>query len=189
MVAEYTVRWNGGRIGLGASVFHFGGTDSPSAAFAAANAIRSFFDTIKPLLPNTIQITPDPEIRNMTAAGVLTSVVSFTPPATVVGTGTGAWTNGSGGMIRWTTASVVGGRRLLGRTFIVPLNGSSFTGGNLTSAAIGSIVAAGNTLQSAMTANGTPLQVWSKKNAVTSDVIGNAVPSRPSTLRTRNDRE
>lgn len=189
MPGEYVIRWTGGRIGAGASVFHMRGTDSPSAAFAAANACRGFFDAIKAHLPLGVTLTPDAEFKNLTAEGVLTSVVPLTAPATVTGTGSGAWANGQGCMIRWNTPAVVSGRRLLGRTYVVPLLGSAFTGGNMNPTIQANIGSAASTLISSLASNGTPLQVWSKAHSVTADVIGGTVPARPQSLRTRNDRE
>lgn len=189
MPGEYVVRWTGGRIGLGASVFHMQGTESPSAALAAATAVRNFFDTLKSQFPPTVSMTFDPEFKNLTAAGVLTSVVPIAAPVQVIGTGAGTFANGTGAMIRWNTSAVVAGRRLLGRTYLVPLVSGAFVSGNVASGNQSTIANAGTALISALASNGTPLQVWSKANAVTGDVITAQVPSRPSSLRTRNDRD
>lgn len=189
MPSEYTVRWQGGRIGLGASVFHFAGTNSPTVAQGAANAIKAFFVSISSTIGTGISWQFDPEVRVMSADGTLTAVIPVTAPAAQSATGGTDWTNGSGYMIRWNTASIVGGRRLLGRTFMVPAESGVFLSGNVTGLAIGQVGTACSTLISAMAANSSPLQIWSRKNAITSDVTGFSVPGRPTTLRTRNDRD
>lgn len=188
MPSEYVVRWSGGRIGSGASVFHFAGTSSPTVAQAAANAVQNFFTAVRSVIPVGITMSFDAEVRVLSESGVLTAVIPVSPPAAVTGNGSGAWANGTGMMVRWNTASVVGGRRLLGRTFLVPIRGSAYTGGNLDPTVIGTVQAAADALIAAMSTGSATLQVWSRKNSVVAAVSGASVPTRPSTLRTRNDR-
>lgn len=188
MPSEATFNWSGGRIGNGASVFHFAATSSPSVAQGAVSAIHAFFNTIRTLIPSGITITDPLEVRVLDAGGTLVQVIPVNPQSPVLGSGTGAWQNGAGGMIRWSTASVVGGRRLLGRTYIVPMRSTAFTAGNMDPAASATLSVAGTDLISAMAGVSAPLQVWSRKNAVVAPVIAATVPARPSGLRTRNDR-
>lgn len=189
MPSEYVVRWSGGRIGSGASVFHFAATASPTVAQAAATAIDAFFFAIRAQIPAGITLRGDAEVRVLNADGTLENVLTVTPGAAILGTGTGAWANGIGGMVRWNTASVVNGRRLIGRTFIVPLRSGAFTSGELGGTALAEIQAAATALVGAMSGASAALQVWSRTNATVSEVISAQVPTRPSGLRTRNDRE
>lgn len=189
MPSEYVVRWQGGRIGLGATVFHFKGTNSPTAAQAAVNAIDTFFGAINNVIPTGVTTRGDAEVRVLTESGVLTDVLTVTQPATRSGGGGAAYGSGLGAMIRWNTPSVVAGRRLLGRTYVVPMDSTRFTAGNVTGAAQTILTNAGTALIGSMATNGFPLQVWSRKNGVVADVTSCQVPLRPSTLRTRNDRD
>ena len=189
MPSEHVVRWTGGRIGLGASVFHFGGTSSPTSAQNAADAIQAFFGSIRPILPIGVTCLADPEVKVYSAAGVLVDVIPISGRTGQAGSQSGVWANGVGGMIRWNTSAVVAGRRLQGRTFIVPMGSAQFdSSGNITTGARATANTAALTLISALGSNGTPLQIWSRKNAVVTDVLTGAMPTRPSTLRSRNDR-
>lgn len=189
MPSEYVARWRGGRIGAGASVFHFTGTNSPTTAQSLANAVRQFFVAAAPLIGSGIAIEFDAEVRVLDNNGTLTAVLPVTRPTILSGSGGNDFINGTGGMVRWTTSSIVAGRRLLGRTFIVPMESASFVSGEMTASAQGTLAAAGAALITASQSASAPLVVWSRANAVTAEVINCTVPSRPSSLRTRNDRD
>jgi len=49
-----------------------------------------------------------------------------TPPAAIQGTGGGAWAAPAGATAQWTTASYLYGRRVKGRTYLVPLTAGAF---------------------------------------------------------------
>lgn len=189
MPQEYVARWVGGRIGAGASVFHFQSIGGGTSAQALANAVRALFNTLAAALPNDITIQFDTEVKEISDAGVLTAVYPVTPPANVNGTGSTVWINGTGILVRHSTAAIIAGRRLLGRTFLVPVTAASFNdAGDVLSSTITAFNAAFATLNSTAAGLGANFAVWSRKNATTSPVVVSATVPRPSTLKTRNDR-
>lgn len=189
MPYEYTVRWSGARVGLGASVFHYRPAGGPTGATSIQTATRVFFEAIKGYIPSGITITYDREVRQLDNAGNLEEVFPLGQVNTTGGSGGTVFVNGAGAMIRWSTGAVSGGRRLQGRTFLVPFSTAGISGGEVTTAAQGVVNAAAATYISSLTSAGPSLVVWSRTNGTTADALTGALLSRPSSLRTRNDRD
>lgn len=189
MVLEYVARWRGGRIGAGASVFHFGDPEGPQSVDAIPTAVRALFVAFQGSLPDEVNIEFDSEVRELDLAGNLTGVSPVTAPASVNGTSTLSWSQGMGSMIRWNTGQVVAGRRLVGRTFIAPRTNTAFTtSGDVTPGTITSDGTAIAAFLTALSNAGSPLVIWSRTGQVTAPVQNGATQSRPSYLRSRNDR-
>lgn len=189
MPLEYTARWSGARIGAGATVFHFQSNGVTTGAQALAAAVRALFEAQKSNLPSGVRIDFDTELRVLSPDGTLIGVAPVTGPLPVTGTNATAFANGTGFLIRHTTDAIIGGRRLLGRTFWVPAPVGNFTNtGDVLPATQTSM----NTTWAAFRTDcqniGNPFTVWSRKNATTSPVLTSTVLSRPTTLSTRNDR-
>lgn len=188
MPQEYVVRWSGGRIGTGATVLHFVSIAGPAGAQGIADAVRAFFDARKASFPNDVTFTFDAEVKEISNSGVLTGVYPVTAPAVLAGTGATTWANGSGRMVRLTTGVIIGGRRLYGRIFLVPSIDFTDPSGNVQGGTITADKSALTTLMSTVSATGSNLAVWSRKNAATAPVTTADTQARPVTLRTRNDR-
>ena len=188
MPQQYVVRWSGGRIGSGATVLNFVSIAGGSAAQSIADATKAFIDARKASFPNEVTFTFSNEVLELASDGTLIQVYNVTPPAAVVGTGATEWVNGSGRMVRLTTGSVVAGRRLVGRVFLVPSLGISNTDGNVSAGTITADKAALVNLMAAVSASGSHLAVWSRTHALVAQVTSADTVSRPTTLRTRNDR-
>lgn len=60
------------------------------------------------------------------STGLLTGTWEFGTPDGFVGGGSSSYPSGVGAVITWNTAGIVRGRRVKGRTFVVPLDGSSY---------------------------------------------------------------
>lgn len=189
MPQEYVVRWTGGPIGVGATVLHFQSIGSGTAAQQIADAVRACFDSLKAVAPSAVLWTFDTELKEIAPDGTLLGVYPVTAPAAVAATGAGSYAAGTGAMVRHTTGVVLGGRRIQGRTFIVPLISSNYsTLGTISGATITTLNGAFTTLRTTTSGFGTPLSVWSRKNASVTPVASSVCVSRVSTLATRNDR-
>lgn len=189
MPQEYVARWSGGRIGAGATVFHFESIGSNAAAQILANGVRTFFDSLKGFLPQSINIDFDTEVRDLTSAGGLSAVYPITKPAAVVGTNVSSYAAGTGLLVRHTTGVIAGGRRLQGRTFLVPIGSANFTNtGEALPATQTTIAGYFATLKATAGGTGANFAVWSRKNATVAPIQVSTVVSRVTTLRTRNDR-
>lgn len=188
-IFEYSVQWSGARIGSGASVMH-AGTDEPSTILAQAFAakVNTFFGAIAKYLPNVITIQFPNEVKVFEGNGTLIGVETITAPPQVNATGTAPFINGAGGCVRWNTGAVAGGRRIVGRTFIVPMVSDAFQTGNTKATTQGDF----NTAINGYLANSTGVDlrpaVWAKSQSLAYPITSGALLNRPSTLRTRNDR-
>lgn len=135
-------RWSGFTGSPGYSVFYFrewtDGTYQPTAAEATACAVkvRTLFDQLKTVLPPTVKVQVDSDVEIIEDTnGKLVDVRSATAQAVVTGTATNtAYSAASGAVLGWQTAGVRNGRRVRGRTFIVPLTAGAYdTDGTLLS--------------------------------------------------------
>jgi hypothetical protein len=153
-----------------------------------ADAIAAFFSDVADVIPTDVVIAFDSEVVNLAEDGTLTAVFPVTPPTSVPGSGTGNYSRAAGGRVDWSTGVIVGGRRLTGRTYLVPLISNAFDADGLVSSTVqGGLTTAGNDLIAAMNSAGIPLQVWSRKNAASHVAISASAPPNGAILRSRRD--
>ena len=148
------VGWSGTPIvGLAVNVLHYAGdVGAPNAA-----AIRTAYQTLSSILSTGVTITvPDSGEVLEDTTGVLEDVWTSTAGAPFAGGAGGVVAAGVGACITWKTGGIIDGRRLRGRTFIVPLSSTAYeANGTLTAAALTALTNFGNS----MMASG-PLAVW-----------------------------
>lgn len=133
---------------------NFYAQDTPPNTLNAA--LRVFFDSVKALVAGSAVFTfPTASDTIDMSNGKIVGQVPLTAVATVTATGSGNFSGGSGAVVDWLTGSFVRGRRLRGRTFLVPLtqgtqdsNGSLATASQTTiqTAATALVTAAGGTM-------------------------------------------
>lgn len=194
MPLEYRVNWAGTPVtGAGVSVFHArtdGIATTGAASESFADRVRTFFEAIKGLVPGGITWSYPPEVLELdTTTKQLIDVHSISPPAdSVSGAASSSHSRPSGGRVDWLTSAVVNGRRLRGRTYIVPLSGAQYdSAGSLTTTAITALEAAANTYRSTgVFTEATPV-VWSRTHGILADIVGSNVDDRASILRSRRD--
>jgi len=187
MPSEYRAIWSTPGGGTGYSVFHFQDVVSNTEAQGIADAVRAFFNTNVGLFPDDVSINFDSEVIVMTLGGVLTGVFPVTPPATVTGSQTVSFERAAGIRIDWGTGHIVAGRRLTGRTYLVPASIGAFdTTGQVTTATQAAVAAAGATLITA-TSSIKPLVVWSRTHGIAWAVDTASVPAKGAILRGRRD--
>jgi hypothetical protein len=154
LLNRMVVNWSGTPIvGLAVNVLHFAGdVGAPSSS-----GVRTAYQNLTSILSTGVTITvPDTGEKIEDTTGVLDSVWSSTTPAPVVGAAGGVVAGGVGACITWKTGGIIDGRRLRGRTFIVPLSSTAYeANGTLTTAALTAL----NAFGTAMLASG-PLAVW-----------------------------
>lgn len=129
---------------------------------ASLTALGAFFTAFKTSIPSPINITvPSNGNSYDEVSGDLVGGWSVAAPAPVVGSNAGAFAGHAGAVVLWKTNQVVDRRRVVGRSFIVPLSSGSFdTDGSLSSTMITTLQAAGNTLIAASTG----FVVWHRPN-------------------------
>jgi hypothetical protein len=148
-VARVTAVWTGFTGAPGYSNFHFTSLDTDTARNSAGAAVRTFFAAFGAYLASTWTITVQPNIKvfDMTSGKLIREDTMTTPPAVLPGSSAAvAYAGGAGLVVRWNTGLIYNGRRVRGRTYMVPLQGVSQSDGTLASAVITAAVNAGNAL-------------------------------------------
>jgi hypothetical protein len=177
------VTWNGLGGLPGLSTFYF---DNPLGAANAA--VYTFFNSIKALFPaplsweipnsgDTIESMNGNLIGEWTGAG----------GGTVNAVNAAAFAAGCGTRVVWNTASIVGGRRVRGSTFLVPLLAATYDGtGTIVNGDVATIAAAAGVLSAPA-----GMVIWHRptpsdpNGGLALPVTGSGVPDRVSTLRSR----
>jgi hypothetical protein len=188
---EYRAIWNVQGGGTGYSVFHV--RESPvttigAAAQQFATDLRAGFSSLaSSLLPDDVSINFDSEARELNVVGgTLISVIPVNAPATVTGTSSSTYSAPTGARVDLITGGIVAGRRLRGRTYIVPVIGTAYTTNGVLS------TTAQSTLETAFGMfDGVPnvysLAVWSRTHDFLADVQSINVPPEAAILRSRRE--
>lgn len=120
-----TATWTGGKIGTGFTNLFF--TEGVSTAVQASDAARVFINSCYSSgakLPSGITITWRAAVDVIDdATGTLQSTIPVTKPADIAGTDTTAYAAVAGACVTWRTDGLVAGKRVAGRTFLVPMGG------------------------------------------------------------------
>jgi hypothetical protein len=190
---RFTAGWTGPG-GPGVSHLDVRGLPGPFLDPADLNDIgaawRAYFVTLAGYLPNEWQIGLSAEVQQLTDAGVLEDLSNITTAGgSVAGTYSGSWAGAVGVVTRFNTDSVVGGRRVRGKTYFVPA-GSTVAfdqDGTLNSTALGDFLNARITLHNAIATNlGVPV-VFSPTHGAIYDISGFNIADRSAVLRSRRD--
>jgi hypothetical protein len=130
LIYRYKAIWSLPTGGPGVTTL-FAFPDTTEQVFA--DSVRAFLldavatTTLANYLPSAVSIQCDSIVDNIEVTdGTLQSSVPVTPPLIITGTGTGVYSAPVGACITWLTGLVHQGRRVRGRTFLVPLHTSAF---------------------------------------------------------------
>jgi hypothetical protein len=158
------------------------------AATDVTTNLATFINAIKGLFPNAVTWsipaagdTIDTDTDQLNGAWTGGTAASITATG-----GTGNYVAGTGGMVRWITGAVVNGRKVQGRTYLVPLITGAFdSDGTLNNTNVATIQAAATTL-----AGAGKLFVYSRPHGSppvsgADQVLAAVVPDRVTSLRTR----
>jgi hypothetical protein len=198
-ILRVKAQWSGFQGAPGLSVFHFGAFDVgagwvPADSQSAADRLRTFFNSCGTSLPPGASVTVLGEVEVLEdTTGDLVEIHGITAPTPVPGNGgaTG-YASAVGAVINWKTNQVRKGRRIRGRTFMVPLAGDQYEGnGTLKSTAISTINTAATTLRTS-TGKAT-LGVYGRPtgkdatDGIFALASANSVPDMGAVLRSRRD--
>lgn len=152
--------------------------------------LRGLFEGIKQYLPSIVRITypSSGDVINQTNGQVTGQWTATGQPQTVA-TGTGGFAAGTGLHINWITQTFVGGRRLTGRTFIVPVTVGCYSAdGTLDNTVLSTIQTSVNTFIAASAGN---FVIWHRptskgaNDGLSATVTQGIVPDRVSRLKNR----
>lgn len=119
---QAVVQWTGFPGAPGYSVFY-----AHSDGAGVRDKIYNFFNSVKPQLPSTVKIqVPATGSVIDENSGLITGVWNDTPVSLITGGAGGKYHAAAGACVTWSTDSFLNGRRLRGRTFLVPLESGCF---------------------------------------------------------------
>lgn len=198
-ILRVKLRWSGFVGGPGYSVFHMrdftGGNPDATQAQSAADRVRQFAVAVAPMLPYVTQLQVMPDVEEIEETnGEMVNIFSVTGGAVVAGGATQfiTYSAASGAVVTWRTAGVRNGRRVRGRTFLVPLASNSYApDGSLDTTALAAL----NTAAAALAnGSGTPdLGVYARPSAPGANdgiwyaAIGHTINDKVAILRSRRD--
>lgn len=163
----------------------------------AVNAMRTFWDSLKTLLPNELTLTVSPivDLYDPVTGELNGSVTSPTVPLPVIGQNTAVYSGGSGFKINWTTGEIKNGRRVAGHTYVVPAVSTAFTtNGTVAPATITMVNNAASAFLGTLAATEIEVRVWSRprelptpRPGTTTWVQSGVCSSKSAILRGRRD--
>jgi hypothetical protein len=146
-IAKINVSWTGWNGGPGLSTF-FALNQQPGDTIALAPLRDFFFAAVTGHLPSIVSIAfpVAGDVLDETT-GLVLGGWSATPVSPVTGVGATNFSATSGAVITWRTLTIVNGKRIRGRTFLVPLLASAYApDGTLDTNFRGNVLAAGAAL-------------------------------------------
>jgi hypothetical protein len=145
-----TATWGGGKIGTGyTNLFFTGGIGTVQQAADSARAfLQTAYSSAAGFLPSGISISFASGVDEVDPAnGELVTTLPITAPITITGGDTGVYAAVAGACVTWLTQGVITGKRVRGRTFLVPMGaGGLQNDGTLSTAGQTAIQNAANTL-------------------------------------------
>lgn len=198
-ILRVVTRWDGFAGSPGFTNLHFRDFDTdtnPDSAqvSSAINKVAGFFGAIAGLLPAAARLQVQREVDVLeSTTGELLNSLNFTGTLNpIAGTATGSVAGPAGAVVNWRTGNVRNGRRIRGRTFLVPLATTAYeTDGSLVSSALNTIQTAATTL---IGQTGNPdFGVWARPSGPTATdgiwvvATGASVPDMVAVLRSRRD--
>lgn len=191
-IFRITAMWSGFTGAPGYSAFHFaGGGGLISDATQCVERVEAAFDEIKAWLPSTVSIQVDSEVEVLDSdTGELTGAEDVGTRTAIQGGTAGPYSAATGAVINWRTGDYRFGRRIRGRTFIVPIAGDAYEAdGTLGVNPRGRFQAFGNIMTSSDFDS--EFGVWSRprngSGGVFASATGYSVPDMAAVLRSRRD--
>lgn len=165
---------------------YFSGDGTGGEAQLAVDAVRDFWLAVDNFMVNTVSWSTESAVAVMTTSpGTVTGLISTTVRSGAGGTAATLLPGMTNWIVNWRTGSFSGGRELRGKTYVPgPTESDNDTNGVPSGGSRTAIQTAADTLHAVATPS---LQVWSRKNGVSSGVIAASVPAKWGSLRSRRD--
>lgn len=197
-MAKVTINWTGFPGGPGYSNLYFRDISGPASIDQivvddAVDKVEAWIQYWRNRLPTAVKTGVDPTVEIVeSATGELQGFMTASVSAPAAGLGVASFSAPSGACVSWYTSTVRNGRRMRGRTFIVPLDIQSYEpDGTL----LDIIVSATPAVNDAMIATGTPanLGIWARPSGPGANdgqwalVTAARLNDRPAMLTSRRD--
>lgn len=191
-ILRVTAEWTGFSGAPGYSNFHFIGDGGGYDLAGARSVVHGFFDAMSNSLPNSVEVSINQQGEILdTLTGELTGYLDDdTLLEPVSGGPNTTYSGATGAVVNWLTGSVRAGRRVRGRTFLVPLDALSFDAtGTLTNTALENVRSGAELLVDSAPVTG--FCVWARPAngmaGLAAPVTGARVPDLAAVLRSRRD--
>lgn len=191
-IHRVTAIWSGFAGAPGYSNFFFTGDGSGGAADDSRSRVTAFFNAVRSILPSDVTFTVQREVAVVDENnGMVQEFLQVGEPGsgTSSGTGSGGYSAASGAVVTWNTAGVRNGRRVRGRTFVVPLVGIAYqSDGTLTTQALTALNAGADAIVGAGFDSG--FGVWSRPrngSGLFFEATGHRIVDKVAVLRSRRD--
>lgn len=191
-ITRVTAVWSGFTGAPGYTNFFFDAFGVGDEVDLETDRVRDFFQTVREALPNDVivQVQQEAAIIDETTGELMGYSQATTPPQPVVGYSTAAYSAPSGACVTWNTETIARGRRLRGRTFVVPLSSGAYDAqGTLTNEAQGFLNGGANALIG--DGSGPQMVIWSRPRGGVGGSIGpvtsHRVADKVAILRSRRD--
>lgn len=190
--SQVTFRYNGFTGAPGWIRMKFLGELNVADANTAAANFRTFLNGQAAQMPTGSQITCDSAVGIFATDGTQTGEITLSSiPGVVTGSSAVVYAGGVGAVVNWTTGAFHLGRKVRGRTFLVPLTSAAFQTDGTLAAAVQSSIQSNGALFAASTP--TPVILSQKPasgggvSSVVALITGATVPDRSAVLRSRRD--
>lgn len=171
--------------------------DEPVVATPAANAcaaaVRQMFAAFAGVIPSSVTLDFDATAQLLDPeTGFLKDEINLTKPANLTGGANSERVGPAGALINWKTGTVLAGRRVRGKTFLVPLSTSIYDGGGLVKSTSQTLINGGaNILVGNAIVDFTRLVIWkrpvNKVGGAQANVTSASVASKACVLTSRRD--
>lgn len=169
-VFRVTAVWSGFLGAPGYTKFSFLNVVGTAGAGSVTNAARTFINSFAAAMPSgtTVQVAKEVGEYDEVTGQLIGELSATATPAPISGLSVAKYVGGSGLFIGWRTGAIWQGRRVIGRTFIVPQESTIFdTNGTLVSATLASAQSAADAF---IADSNSVLGVWSR--IFTTDAAG-----------------
>lgn len=191
-VSRVTAVWQGFPGAPGYTNIFFDAFGADDFVDAEVARVRSFFNSLLIRFPSsvTISVSPEVSIFDEVSGELLGYSTADETPDDVEGQGSSSYSGPSGAVINWSTDTVNRGRRVRGRTFLVPLADAVYdSSGTLSTAALNDLRDAAEILMG--DGDGPQFVVWSRPRdgagGALAPVTSYRVPDMAAVLRSRRD--
>jgi hypothetical protein len=196
-LARVTINWTGFVGAPGFTNLYFSPAAGPditqSVVDAAVAKTYTWMNQFTSSMPTAVNVAVDPSVEVIEYTdGKLAAFMTGTPAAPQVGGDAGTFSSASGVVTSWYTGGIRNGRRIRGRSFMVPMGPTAYQNdGTLATTKLTAWRTAANNLIANVDA--ARLAVWSRPSGpgatdgIAYDVISAQVNDKVAVLRSRRD--
>jgi hypothetical protein len=196
-IARVTINWTGFIGAPGYTNLYFRnatpGIIDQAVVDNAVTKVDNWISGFQTRIPTTVTCQTDPTVEVIDDTnGQLQEFMNATVGAPRVGTGTGNYSAAAGAVCNWYTGGIRNGRRIRGRSFLVPLAGSALgPNGTLDDANLTALRT--NTTTFTAATGAARLVVWGRPSTpggtdgVSAEVISFTIPDKTAVLTSRRD--